>query len=97
MMFDFSKFNWNAIADKSDTLFASFSRPYIAIICGTAIAGSCFNQLTAPIAIPVAGAVVAGYMAARSVDKSVAEKANTANKQIDADVQKVTVTANATQ
>lgn len=63
--------NWAKI----DEYFASFSRPYIAIACGTAVAGSCFIPASAPIAIPVAGAVVAAYMAARTVDKNIAAKA----------------------
>ena len=66
-----------------DELFASFSRPYIAISCGTAVAGSCFIQASAPIAIPVAGAVVGAYMAARTMDKNIAAKAASADKRSD--------------
>lgn len=76
--------NLNALADKVDELFASFSRPYIAIICGTAVAGSCFNPSTGPIAIPVAGGIVAAYMGFRTMDKNIAAKAETEKKKIDA-------------
>lgn len=78
------RIDWNALADKADSMFSSFSRPYIAVICGTAIAGACFNPASAPIAIPVAGGVVAAYMAARTVDKNIAAKAATEGKKIDA-------------
>ena len=69
--------NWNMI----DELTASLSRPYIAIACGTAVAGSCFIPASAPIAIPVAGGVVAAYMAARTMDKNIAAKAATEDKR----------------
>lgn len=72
---------WGAIADKLDSMFASFSRPYIAVICGTAVAGACFNPSTAPIALPIAGGVVVAYMGARTIDKAIAANADT--KQAD--------------
>ena len=76
--------NFAAVADKADMLFASFSRPYIAIICGTAIAGACFLPSSAPIALPIAGGIVVAYMGLRTVDKNIAAKAATEGKKIDA-------------
>lgn len=76
--------SWGVVADKFDSLFASFSRPYIAIICGTAVAGACFVPVSAPIAIPLAAAIVGAYMAARTVDKNIAAKADTEGKRINA-------------
>lgn len=60
--------------EQFDRLVASLSRPLIAVACGLAVAGSCFIPASAPIAIPVAGGVVAAYMAARTVDKNIAAK-----------------------
>jgi small neutral amino acid transporter SnatA (MarC family) len=80
----FKPIPWAALADKADQLFASFSRPYIAIICGTAVAGACFNAATAPIALPIAGGVVVAYMGARTVDKAIKANAETKQAAIDA-------------
>lgn len=75
---------WAALADKCDSLYASQSRPTIALVCGFAVAGACFVPASAPIAIPVAGGVVAAYMAARSVDKKTNANAEVAKAQAGA-------------
>lgn len=80
------KVQWGAIADKADQLFASFARPYIAIICGTGVAGACFVPASAPIAIPVAGAIVGGFMAVRTIEKNAVVKADVENKKTDAGI-----------
>jgi hypothetical protein len=77
---------WSAIADKCDNLYASQSRPTIALACGFAVSGACFVPSTAPIAIPVAGGIVAAYMAARSVDKKTTANAEVAKAQAQAGV-----------
>jgi hypothetical protein len=77
----FASIPWERIADKAGAMFASFSRPYIAVICGTAVAGACFNSATAAIALPIAGGVVVAYMGARTVDKAI--KANADSKKAD--------------
>lgn len=74
---------WEKIADRAGAMFASFSRPYIAVICGTAVAGTCFNSATAAIALPIAGGVVVAYMGARTVDKAI--KANADGKKAGMD------------
>lgn len=51
------------------TLVSDLSRPSIAIICGLAVAGACFIPAAAPIAIPVAGAVVMTYMGGKTYEK----------------------------
>ena len=51
------------------TLISDMSRPSIAIICGVAVAGACFITASAPIAIPVAGAVVMTYMGGKTYEK----------------------------
>lgn len=51
------------------TLVSDLSRPSIAIICGLAVAGACFIPASAPIAIPVAGAVVMTYMGGKTYEK----------------------------
>lgn len=50
-------------------LVSDLSRPSIAIFCGAAVAGACFIPASAPIAIPVAGAVVATYMGGKTYEK----------------------------
>jgi hypothetical protein len=80
----FRSIPWERIADKLDAMFASFSRPYIAVICGTAVAGACFNASTAPIALPIAGGVVVAYMGARTVDKAIKANADKKKAEIDA-------------
>jgi hypothetical protein len=75
---------WERVADKAGAMFASFSRPYIAVICGTAVAGACFNAATAPIALPIAGGVVVAYMGARTVDKAIKANADSRKAGIDA-------------
>lgn len=55
-------------------LLSENSRPTIAILCGVAVAGSCFIPAAAPIAIPVAGAVVMTYMGGRTYEKVTSTK-----------------------
>jgi hypothetical protein len=56
------------------TLASELSRPSIAIMCGAAIAGCCFIPATAPIAIPVAGGIVATYFGGKTYEKITATK-----------------------
>lgn len=55
-------------SDLLTSLVSDLSRPSIAIICGVAVAGACFIPASAPIAIPVAGAVVMTYMGGKVVE-----------------------------
>lgn len=48
--------------------FSDISRPNIATACGYAIAVACFIPATAPIAIPVAGAIVMTYMGGKTYE-----------------------------
>lgn len=61
--------NWSSFFDKFDSLFASCSRPYTVYACGTAVAICCFIPQTASEALPIAGAVIGGFIAARSTEK----------------------------
>jgi acetyl-CoA carboxylase carboxyltransferase component len=69
---------WAAIADKLDQLYSNQSRPTIALMCGAAVAGSCFIPAVAPIAVPVAGGIVMAYFGAKAVEKNIAAKADVA-------------------
>lgn len=75
--------NW----DKIDEFLASFQRPYATYICATAVAYACTVPAVAPIAIPIAGAVIGGNIAARTVEKvkTTATNADVAKTQIAAD------------
>jgi hypothetical protein len=57
--------NW----DKVDELVASWARPYTVFVCSTAIAICCFIPATAPIALPLAGALAGGAAVLRTIDK----------------------------
>lgn len=61
-------------SDFFTTLISDLSRPSIAIICGLAVAGACFIPASAPIAIPVAGAVVMTYMGGKTYEKITSTK-----------------------
>jgi hypothetical protein len=61
-------------SDLMTTLVSDLSRPSIAILCGCAIAGACFIPASAPIAIPVAGAVVMTYMGGKTYEKITSTK-----------------------
>ena len=61
--------------DKIDELVASWHRPYATYVCATAIAIACMIHESAVIAIPIAGAVVGGNIAARTIDKKTAANA----------------------
>lgn len=61
-------------------LVSDLSRPSIATMCGFAITGACFIPASAPIAIPVAGAVVATYMGGKTYEK-ITETKNQAGAQ----------------
>lgn len=67
--------------DKIDELANSFARPYSVYVCSTAIAIACLIPASAPIAIPVAGAVVGGVAYFRSMDKKTDATAATTDKQ----------------
>ena len=75
--------NW----DKIDEFLASFQRPYTTYVCATAVAACCFIKETAPLALPIAGAVIGGNIAARTVEKvkTTATNADVAKTQIAAD------------
>lgn len=66
------KFDWKL----ADEIVASWQRPYATYICSTAIAIACLFHDSAAIAIPVAGAVVGGNIAARTIDKKTAAAAS---------------------
>jgi hypothetical protein len=74
--------SWNW--DKIDAFLASFQRPYATYVCATAIAAACFNPTTAVIALPIAGGIVGGNIAARTVEKVKAGKNDLEAKRIDA-------------
>lgn len=69
--------------DKIDTFFAGTSRPFIAIVCGLAVAGACFTA-SAPIAIPSAAAIASAWIVARSMDKKTSANADVAKTQAGA-------------
>jgi hypothetical protein len=77
------KINW----DKVDEFLASFQRPYATYVCATAVAYACIVPATAPIAIPIAGAVIGGNIAARTVER-------VKTTSTDADVRKTEINAN---
>lgn len=61
--------------DKIDELVTSWHRPYATYVCSTAIAIACLIHESAVVAIPIAGAVVGGNIAARTIDKKNAANA----------------------
>lgn len=69
--------NWNW--DKIDEFLASFQRPYATYVCATAVAVACLIPQTAPIALPVAGAVLGANIASRTVEKV---KTTTTNAEV---------------
>lgn len=78
-------------SDLLTKLVSDLSRPSIAILCGVAIAGACFIPASAPIAIPVAGAVVATYMGGKTYEQVTKTKTTgatdiAANKPTDVSV-----------
>jgi hypothetical protein len=79
-------------SDIVTTLFSDLSRPSIAVACGFAVAGACFIPAAAPIAIPVAGAVVMTYMGGKTYEKITSTKTSAvsdmaSNKPSDVSVQ----------
>lgn len=72
---------WEIITDN----LANFQRPYTTYILSTALAVSCLFKETAPVALPIAGAVLGGNIAARTVEKVKTTNAN-------ADVEKTKIT-----
>jgi len=58
--------NWKLI----DENIASWARPYATYVCSTAIAYACLMHDSAVVAVPVAGAVIGGNIAARSYEKT---------------------------
>lgn len=74
--------NWDKIAD----FFGNTQRPYSTFVLSTAIAIACCIKETAPIAIPVAGAVLGGNVVTRMNEKTTATKA-------EADVKKSAIAA----
>lgn len=76
-----------------DGFLASFQRPFATYVLTVAVAFACFRLETATLALPLAGAVIGGNIAARSVDKNTEVKmakvqtgAVTDDKQIAAGV-----------
>jgi hypothetical protein len=76
--------NWKAFWDRIDSLVASWQRPYATYMCATGIFLGCLNSTTAPIALPLAAAIVGGNIAARTVEKTKAITADIESKRIDA-------------
>lgn len=82
--------NW----DKIDEFLASFQRPYATYACATAVAYACFIPQSAPIALPLAAAVIGGNIAARTVEKvkTTTSNADVKKTEINAPISSTTVT-----
>jgi len=61
--------NWKEFWDKIDELVASWARPYTVYVCSSAVAGCCFWQYTALIALPLAASLAGGAAVLRTIDK----------------------------